>query len=325
MKLRARAISLAFTLTFVFACEASAQSGYPVRPVRVLIPFPAGGASDTIGRSVADLLAAQLGQPIVIDNRPGAAGRLATEMLARAEADGYTLLVGGVGPMSISPAVYRKLPYDTLRDFTPITLAGEIINVMVINPASGVRTVPEFIEWRKKRSGELRYGSSGPGQLDHLAGEFFQRLANIPLTHVPYKGGGPALVDLIAGDLQLMFSTYVVALPHVKSGRLRAIAVTTPQRQALLPDLPTVAETLPGFGVSNWNGIFAPAKTPAAVADRILAEVKKALLAPEVKRRQNNSGIEPVSSASRAEFVQFIRQDMRQWAKIVKDAGIQIE
>jgi tripartite-type tricarboxylate transporter receptor subunit TctC len=312
-------------VALAFACTVAAQEKYPARPIRTLIPFPAAGASDTIGRSLADQLATQLGQPVVVDNRPGAAGRLATEMLMRAEPDGYTLLVGGVGPMSISPAVYRKLPYDTLRDFTPITLAGEIINVMVVHPASGVKTVPEFIEWRKKRSGEVRYGSSGPGQLDHLAGEFFQRLASIPLTHVPYKGGGPALIDLIAGDLQLMFSTYVVALPHVKSGRLRVLAVTTSQRQALLPDLPTVAETLPGFGVSNWNGIFAPAKTPQAIADRLLVEVNKALLSPEVKRRQNNSGIEPVGSASRAEFVKFIRDDMRQWAKIVKDAGIQIE
>jgi tripartite-type tricarboxylate transporter receptor subunit TctC len=325
MSKRARNALLAAALVFASVCTVSAQENYPARPIRVLIPFPPAGASDTIGRSLADPLSAQLGQPIVVDNRPGAAGRLATEMLARAEADGYTLLVGGVGPMSISPAVYRKLPYDTLRDFTPITLAGEIINVMVVHPGSAVKTVAEFIEWRRKRGGEVRYGSSGPGQLDHLAGEFFQRLAGIPLTHVPYKGGGPALIDLIAGDLQLMFSTYVVALPHVKSGRLRALAVTTAQRQALLPDLPTVAETLPGFGVSNWNGIFAPAKTPAPIADRLLAEVRKALASSEVKRRQNNSGIEPVSSASRAEFVKFIRADMAQWAKIVKDAGIQIE
>ena len=325
MNKRARDVFLAAALAFTSVFSVSAQEKYPARPIRVLIPFPPAGASDTIGRSLADQLAAQLGQPVVIDNRPGAAGRLATEMLVRAEPDGYTLLVGGVGPMSISPAVYRKLPYDTLRDFTPITLAGEIINVMVVHPGSGVTTVAEFIEWRKKRGGELRYGSSGPGQLDHLAGEFFQRLAKIPLTHVPYKGGGPALIDLIAGDLQLMFSTYVVALPHVKSGRLRALAVTTVQRQALLPDLPTVAETLPGFGVSNWNGIFAPAKTPAPIAERLLAEVQKALLSPDVKRRQNNSGIEPVSSASRGEFVKFIRADMVQWARIVKDAGIQIE
>lgn len=309
----------------VFATAAISQDKYPTRPLRILIPFPAGGASDAIGRSIGDQLATQLGQPVVIDNRPGAAGRLATEMLVRAEPDGYTLLVGGVGPMAISPAVYRKLPYDTLRDFVPVTLAGEIINVMVIHPSSGVKTVPEFIAWRKKRSGDVRYGSSGPGQLDHLAGEFFQRLANVPLTHVPYKGGGPALVDLVSGDLQLMFSTYVVALPHIKSGRLRAIAVTSAKRQALLPDLPAIAEAVPGYGVSNWNGIFVPAKTPARVADRLFAEVKKALTSPEVKRRQNNVGIEPVGSATRGEFVQFIRADMARWAKIVKDANISIQ
>lgn len=309
----------------VFATAAVAQDNYPARPLRILIPFPAGGASDTIGRSIGDQLATQLGQPVVIDNRPGAAGRLATEMLVRAEPDGYTLLVGGVGPMAISPAVYRKLSYDTLRDFVPVTLAGEIINVMVIHPASGVKTVPEFIAWRKKRSGDVRYGSSGPGQLDHLAGEFFQRLANVPLTHVPYKGGGPALVDLVSGDLQLMFSTYVVALPHIKSARLRAIAVTSAKRQTLLPDLPAIAEAVPGYGVSNWNGIFVPAKTPPRIADRLFAEVKKALTSPEVKRRQNNVGIEPVGSATRGEFVQFIRDDMARWAKIVKDANISIQ
>ena len=309
----------------VCATAAVAQDNYPTRPLRILIPFPAGGASDTIGRSIGDQLATQLGQPVVIDNRPGAAGRLATEMLVRAEPDGYTLLVGGVGPMAISPAVYRKLSYDTLRDFVPVTLAGEIINVMVIHPSSGVKTVPEFIAWRKKRSGDVRYGSSGPGQLDHLAGEFFQRLANVPLTHVPYKGGGPALVDLISGDLQLMFSTYVVALPHIKSARLRAIAVTSAKRQALLPDLPAIAEAVPGYGVSNWNGIFVPAKTPPRVADRLFTEVKKALTSPEVKRRQNNVGIEPVGSATRGEFVQFIRDDMARWAKIVKDANISIQ
>jgi tripartite-type tricarboxylate transporter receptor subunit TctC len=321
-----KSFALAAFLAAIFAgAVAHAQQPYPSRPIRILIPFPAGGASDTIGRAIGDQLAAQLAQPVVIDNRPGAGGRLATEMLTKAEPDGYTLLVGGVGPMSISPATYRRLPYDTLRDFVPVSFAGEIINVMVVPPSSGVKTVPEFVDWRKKRGGEVRYGSSGPGQLDHLAGEFFQRLAGVPLTHVPYKGGGPALIDLISGDLQLMFSTYVVALPHVKSGRLRAIAVTSAQRQPLLPDLPAIAETLPGYDVRNWNGIFAPAKTSPAIADRLLAEVKKAVRAPEAIRRLNNSGIAASGSASRAEFVQFIRDDMRRWAKIVNDAKIHLD
>jgi tripartite-type tricarboxylate transporter receptor subunit TctC len=305
---------------------AQAQSPYPAKPIRVLIPFPAGGASDTIGRSLGDRLSVQLGQPVVIDNRAGAAGRLATEMLVRAAPDGYTLLVGGVGPLAISPAVYKKLPYSVDRDFTAITMAAELINVMVVNPAiGGAGGVPQFIAWAKQQSGQVRFGSSGPGQLDHLAGEFFQRLAGVRMTHVPYKGGGPALVELISGDIQVMFATYVTAVPHIQGKRLRVLAVATPKRQALLPDLPAISESVPGFGVSNWNGIFAPANTPRAVTDRLFAEVNKAMLAPDVKKRQNDAGIVPVGSASSAEFVKFIREDTARWTKITREAGIDLE
>lgn len=302
---------------------AHAQTDYPARPIRILIPFPAGGAADTIGRTIGEQLSNAVGQPVVIDNRPGAAGRLATEMLARAEPGGYTLLVGGVGPISISPSLYRKLPYDVGRDFVPITVAAEIINAMVINPASGVTGVKQFIEWAKKR--EVRYGSSGPGQFDHLVGAFFQRETGLKMTHVPYKGGGPALVDAVSGDIQLMFATYVTAVPHIRGGRLRALAVSTPRRQSILPDLPAVSEVIPGFGASNWNGIFAPAKTPRAVADRLFAEINKAMLHPEVKKRQNNVGIEPGGSTSREAFVKFIRDDTARWAKIIKETGVRIE
>ena len=318
-------VSCMMGLWFSWMPTVFAQAKYPVRPIRILIPFPAAGAADTIGRTIAEPLSAQLGQTIVIDNRPGAAGRLATEMLARAEPDGYTLLVGGVGPISISPSLYKKLPYDAERDFLPLTRAAEIINVMVVNPSSGVGNVRQFIDWAKKRSADVRFGSSGPGQLDHLAAEFFQRLVGIQMTHVPYKGGGPALVDLISGDLQVMFSTYVVAVPHVKSGRLRALAVTTAQRQPLLPELPPLGETVAGFDISNWNGIFAPAKTPRQIADRLFVEINKAMRAPEVKKRQNAAGIEPGGSPSRAEFAKFIREDAARWAKIIRDAGIKVE
>lgn len=306
-----------------FASTAYAQAKYPVRPIRILIPFPAAGAADTIGRTIGERLEAALGQPMVVDNRPGAAGRLATEMLARAEPNGYTLLVGGVGPLSISPSLYKKLPYDPERDFLPITRAAEIINVMVINPASGVGGVKQFIEWAKRR--EVRFGSSGPGQFDHLVGEFFKRETGLPMTHVPYKGGGPALVDMISGDIQLMFATYVTAVPHIRGGRLRVLAVSTPKRQPILSDLPAVSEVIPGFGVSNWNGIFAPAKTPRAIADRLFVEINKAMLHPEVKKRQNNVGIEPGGSPSREAFAKFIREDTVRWAKIIKDTNIKVE
>ena len=329
MKSLARAVSALISIALGFAAAwapaALAQGGYPARPIRILIPFPAAGAADTIGRTIAEPLAAQLGQTIVMDNRPGAAGRLATDLLAKAEPDGYTLLVGGVGPLAISPWLYKKLPYDADRDFLPITRAAEIINVMVVNSASGARGVRPFIDGVKKDAGETRFGSSGPGQLDHLAGVFFQRLAGIRMTHVPYKGGGPALIDLVSGDLQVMFSTYVVAVPHVNSGKLRALAVTTARRQPLLHDLPPIAETLPGFDISNWNGIFAPARTPPQIADRLFAEINRAMRAPEVKKRQNYAGIEPEGSPSRAEFAKFLREDRARWGKIIRDAGITVE
>lgn len=305
---------------------AQAQTAYPAKPIRILIPFPAAGASDTIGRSLGDQLSTQLRQTVVVDNRPGAAGRLATEMLVRAEPDGYTLLVGGVGPLAISPAIYKKLSYDVGRDFSAITLVAELINVMVVNPTiGGAGGVPQFIAWAKQQQGKARFGSSGPGQLDHLAGEFFQRLAGVKMTHVPYKGGGPALVDLVSGDIQVMFATYVTAVPHIQAKRLRALAVATSKRQALLPDLPAIGESVPGFGVSNWNGIFAPAKTPRAVTERLFVEINKAILAPQVIKRQNAAGIVPVGSTSSAEFIKFIREDTERWKKITRDAGITLE
>lgn len=318
---------LSMAAAWIFSVPAAfAQAKYPVKPVRILIPFPAGGAADTIGRTLGEQLAAQMGQPVVVDNRAGAAGRLATEMLARAEPDGYTLLVGGVGPLSISPSLYKKLPYDAVRDFLPLTRVAELINVMVVNPSiGGAKNIQQFIDWAKKRPGNVRFGSSGLGQFDHLVGEFFQRQAGIRMTHVPYKGGGPALVDMVSGDIQVMFATYVTAVPHIRGNRLRALAVSTPQRQALLPDLPAVSDVLPGFGASNWNGMFAPARTPRHVADRLFSEINKAMLAPEVKTRQNAVGIVPEGSASRAEFVKFIHEDTARWATIIKDANISVE
>lgn len=307
------------------AAAAQAQpESYPARPIRILVPFPAGGAADTVARTIGEQLSQKMGQPVVVDNRPGAGGRLATELLAKAEPDGYTLLVGTVGGIAVSPALYKNLPYDPQRDIASITRVAEILNVMVLNPSSGARNVREFIDWAKKR-GEIRFGSSGTGQPDHIAGEFFERLAGIKMTHVPYKGGGPALVDLVSGDIQLTFSTYIVALPHIQSGRLRAVAVTTEQRQPLLPDLPAISETVPGFGVSNWEGMFAPGKTPPRILDRLHSEINAALKAPELKKRQQAAGIDPQGSATRAEFVKFVREDTQRWAKLVRDANIHVD
>jgi tripartite-type tricarboxylate transporter receptor subunit TctC len=312
-------------LSVLWVPPAFAQDAYPMRPVRLLVPFPAGGAADLAARTIGERIAAQMGQSVVIDNRPGAGGRLATEMLARAEADGYTLMAGVSGAITISPSLYQKLPYDPARDLLPITRLAEIINVMVVNPGTGANTVREFITWARSRDSGVRYGSSGVGQPDHLSGELFERLTGVRLMHVPYKGGGPALVDLVAGDLQVMFPTYIVALPHLKAGRLRILAVTTPQRQTLLPDLPTVGEDVTGFSVSNWTGLFAPAKTPQSVADKLLAEVNKAVENPEVRKRLRAGGLEPEASASTKAFAAFLQEETVRWAKVIREANIKAE
>jgi tripartite-type tricarboxylate transporter receptor subunit TctC len=321
---RAAACALALLVSHTLALNAHGQQNYPERPIRFLVPFPAGGAADTVARTIGEQLVAQMGQPVVIDNRPGAGGRIATDLVAKGAPDGYTLLLATVGGISVSPALYRSLPYNVERDLAPVTRVAEVINVMVVNPNTGVTSVKGFVDWARKR-GETRYGSAGTGQPEHLAAELLRRLTGLNLTHVPYKGGGPALVDLISGDIQLVFATYVVASPHVQAGRLRALAVSTPQRQPLLPDLPAVGETVSGFGLSNWEGVFAPKRTPPPLLERLHGEINKALAHPELKRRQNLLGIEPVGSRSREEFAKFVREDAAMWARIVKEADIRLD
>jgi len=321
---RSRLVAAAL-LGMCVASQGWAQADYPSRPVRMLIPFPPGGAADTIGRTIADRLVVQIGQSVVVDNRPGAGGVLSGELLAKAPADGYTMMVGVPGAMVIAPLLNKRISYSPQRDFLPLTRVSEVLNVMVVNPKAGARTVPEFIAWARKRGGDVRFGSSGAGQPDHIAGEFFKRLAKVDMTHVPYKGGGPAMVDLIAGEIQVMFSTYVVARSHAEAGRLSILALTTPERQPLLQGLPTIGETLPGFGVSNWNGIFLPAGVPGPVTDRLFAEVNKALLDPGLRKRQNDAGIAPIGSPSQADFVRFFKAEHETWTRLIEETGIRIE
>jgi len=298
---------------------------YPGRPIRLLIPFPAGGAADLIGRTLGEKLSAQLGQPLVMDNRPGAGGSLATELLAKAEPDGYTLMVGMAGPISISPSVNPHLPYRPDRDLTPLTRVSETLNVVVVNPVIGVNDIRGFVDWARQRAGSVQYGTSGVGQFDHLAGEYFKRLAGIDMTQVPYKGNGPALVDLVAGQIHITFPPYIVAGSYVKAGRLRALAVTTAERQPLLGNLPPVAEALPGFALSNWNGMFGPAKLPPAIADRLHTEINAALKQADVVERFHQNGMEPVGSSTRADFAAFVAKDTAHWARIVKDANLRFD
>jgi tripartite-type tricarboxylate transporter receptor subunit TctC len=321
---RALACAAALLIPFALAQGALTQEKYPDRPIRFIAPFPAGGAADAIARTIGEQLVAQMGQPVVIDNRPGAGGRIATDLVAKSAPDGYTLLLGTGGAISASPALYRNLPYDVERDLAPVTRVAEVINVMVVNPGTGVNSVKSFIDWSRKR-GETRFGSAGTGQSEHLAAELFRKLTRLNLIHVPYKGGGPALVDLISNDIHLVFATYVVSSPHIQAGRLRALAVATPQRQPLLPDLPAVGETVPGFGLSNWNGIFVQKRTPAPIVERLHREINKALQHPELKRRQNVLGIEVVGSRTPDDCAKFLSGDGGMWARIVKDAKIQLD
>jgi tripartite-type tricarboxylate transporter receptor subunit TctC len=321
----ARCVVRALALWLLCTVAALADTTYPTRPVRLLVPFPAGGAADLAARTIGERLSAQTGQPVVIDNRPGAGGRLAAEMLARSEPNGYTLLAGVSGAITISPSLYKKMPYDVERDLLPVTRFAEIINVMVVNNATPVGSVAEFSAWAKSQPQAVRFGSSGVGQPDHLSGELFRRLTGVSMTHVPYKGGGPALIDLVAGDLQVMFPTYIVALPHFKAGRLRILAVTTPQRQPLLPELPTVGESVQGFDVSNWTGLFAPSRTPRPVVSRLSDSVRDAIREPDVIKRLRGGGLEPGASASPEEFAKFIRAETVRWAKLIREANITVE
>jgi tripartite-type tricarboxylate transporter receptor subunit TctC len=319
----ARAVAIA--LCAHAGAAMAAADAYPSHPIRLLIPFPAGGAADLIGRTLGEKLSAQLGQPFVMDNRPGAGGSLATELLAKAEPDGYTLMVGMAGPISISPSVNPHLPYRPDRDVTPLTRVSETLNVVVVNPALGVSDVRSFVDWAGKHRGSVQYGTSGVGQFDHLAGEYFKRLAGIEMTQVPYKGNGPALVDLVSGQIHITIPPYIVAASYVRAGRLRALAVTTAERQSLLPQLPAVAETLPGFALSNWNGMFAPGKLPPGIADRLHAEINTALKHSDVIERFHQNGMEPIGSSTRADFAAFVTKDTAHWARIVSDAHLKFD
>ena len=308
------------------ACAAQgAEPAYPSRPIRLLIPFPPGGAADLIGRTLGEKLSTQFGQPVVMDNRPGAGGSLATELLARSEPDGYTLMVGLAGPITISPSVNPHLTYNVARDITPLTRVSETLNVVVVNPSLGVSDVRGFIDWAGKHRGKAEFGTSGVGQFDHLAGTYFMHLAGIQMTAVPYKGNGPALVDLVSNRINITFPPYVVAAPFVKTGRLRALAVTTAERQPLLPDLPPVADVLPGFGLSNWNGMFAPGKLAPRIADRLHDAIVKALKEQDVVQRFHQNGMEPVASPTRGDFAAFVKEDTERWARIVREAHLKFD
>ena len=320
--LRAAALGL---VSFCLAAPVALAAGYPEKPVRVIVPSPTGGGTDTSTRIIAPKLAEILGQQMVIDNRPGASGNIGAEVAARAAPDGYTLLAV-IASHTSNPAVMRKVPYDLARDFAPISRTVTLPNVLFSHPSLPVKSVKELIAFAKARPGQLQFASAGLGTNPHLAMELFLNETKLKMIHVPYKGVGPALIDVVAGHVPLMMGNILVASPHIRSGRLRAYGVTSARRSMAAPDLPTIAESgLPGYEADQWYGLVAPAGTPREIISRLHGGVVQALQDPVISRRFLNDGAEPTPSRTPEEFGAVILAYLRKWAKVVKDAGIKPE
>mgnify|MGYP003340294662 CR=1 FL=1 len=310
---------------FAFVCASAGTivaQNYPNRPVRVIVPYPAGGSLDLIGRVYAKGLTDSLGQQFVVDNRGGANGNVGTEVVANAAPDGYTLVLTSSSNLTINPNVYRKMPFDVQRDLAPVSLAAVQRNILVVNPSLPVKSVKELVALAKAKPGSINYGSSGVGSSAHMSSELFRLVTGAEMTHVPYKGVGPATNDLIAGQIPLMFNNLAVSTPFVKNGRLRALAVTGNGRHPTLPDVQSMAEAgFPGVDVSLWEAVLAPAATPVDIINKLNAEVVKAAQNAEVRQRLAGAGADPATGTPQ-QLAQMIRGETAKWAKVVKDAKI---
>ncbi len=302
---------------------AFAQDSYPTKPVRMIVGFAPGGGTDLTARPVAQKMSELLGQQVIVENRPGAAGNIATEQVARAAPDGYTILMGTIAALAINPSLYGNLKFDPETDFAPVIQVVDATNVLALHSSVPANSVKELIALAKQRS--LSAGSSGIGATGHLAIELFNVMAGVKLVHVPYKGGGPAMTDLVGGQVHLVFATTASAIPHIKAGRLKGIAVTTIRRSALLPETPTISETgLTGFDANNWYGIVVPAKTPRAIIDQLNAVVTKILAMPDVRTTLQNQGLDPAGGTPE-QFGAYIRSERAKWAKVIKESGAKAE
>ena len=316
--------AFAAALAIVAASVAFGQAAYPTKPVRIVVPFPAGGTTDIIARATAQKLSEAWGQQVIVDNRPGAAGNIGAELVAKSAPDGYTLLMGTVGTHAINSSLYAKMPYDHVKDFAPVILVAGVPNVLVVNPEVPVKTVPELIAYVKANPGKLNFASSGSGTSIHLSGELFKTMTGVQMTHVPYKGSAPALTDLIGGQVQLMFDNLPSSLAFIKAGKLRALAVTSTTRAGALPDVPTVADFVPGFEASSWFGLLAPAGTPPAVIAKINGEVAKWLATPEAREKLTAQGAN-TAGGTPEDFAKHIQAETAKWAKVVKESGAKVD
>src|SRR5882724_2676525 len=298
---------------------------YPAKALRMIVAYPPGGGTDIVGRMLAQKLGESLGQSVVVENRGGASGNIGTELAARAAPDGYTILMGNVAPNAINVSLFKDLPFDPVADFAPVSLVASTPNILVVHPSTPARTVKEVIALAKAKPGTLNFASAGMGSSSHLAGELFRILAGADIVHVPYKGAGPAMVDVLSGQVQLYFATMPAAMPHVKSGKLAPVAVTSSRRSQALPDLPTTAESgVSGYEASTWYGLLAPARTPGAAVARLHEGVVKILADAAVREKLADQGFEPVGD-SPGEFAAYIKSEIAKWGKVIRDAGIRPE
>jgi len=322
---------LVFVSTVVFlagalpAADALAQAAYPSRPVKLVVPFPPGGPLDAVGRAIAQKLTEAWGQSVVVDNRPGAGGNIGADLVAKSAPDGYTVVMGALSTHAVNPSLYPSMPYDAVKDFAPITLVAYTPNVLLANPALPVKNVAEMLALAKAKPGTLNFGSTSQGGSPHMSGELLKTMAQIDIQHVPYKGGGPMLIDLIGGQIQLGFDNLPSAIAHVRSGKVRALAVTTAKRWPGAPEIPTLAEAgVPGYEASAWFGLLAPAATPKPVVELLQRHVAAILRLPEVEKQFFEQGAQP-SGNTPDEFARMITGELQKWAKVVAATGVKLE
>jgi tripartite-type tricarboxylate transporter receptor subunit TctC len=312
---------VALLFAAVFTVQIAQAQSWPNKPIRLVVPFSAGGNTDIVARLFAQELSKTLGQSVIVENKPGASGNIGADAVAKSAPDGYTLVMGTVGTHAINASLYKKMPYDAIKDFAPVTLLASVPNVLVVPPSLPVKSVKELVAYGKANPGKLSFASSGVGSSIHLSGEMFRTTTGIDMTHIAYKGSAPAVTDLIAAQVQLMFDNLPTSLQYVKTDKLRALAVTTAKRIEALPDVPTMIESgFPGFETGSWFGVFAPAATPKDIIARLNTELLKIAQTPEMQQKLLQSGAEPVGKGSE-EFTAYVRSETTKWAKVVKDSG----
>ncbi|HVY07232.1 MAG TPA: tripartite tricarboxylate transporter substrate binding protein [Burkholderiales bacterium] len=316
---------LAVMLLACASMQAAIAADYPVKPIRLVVPYTPGGTADMLARTLGQKLTESLGQQVIVDNRPGAGGNIGVDLVAKSPADGYTIVMGTVATHAINPTLYPTLPFDAEKDLAPIVLVATLPNILVVNPSLPAKNVKELIALAKSKPGELAFASAGNGTSQHLSGELFKKLAGVEMIHVPYKGSAPAVIDLVGGQVQLMFDNIPSSLPQVKAGKLRALAVTGPRRSPVLPELPTLAEFgLTGFSITSWFALYAPAHTPENIISRLNREAAKAIASKDIRDQWIAQGIEPAGGTAE-QLAEFRRLEAPKWAKIIRESGARVE